>query len=200
MPRTCDVPGCSTTHYARGFCNRHYLLARQQPDATPAELAEHSRRARTADEVRELLLIRVVITEDGCHEWQGALDRMGYGNVRWNGRLWRAHRLAFHLFVHPVTPGLSVCHSCDNPPCIHRGHLFEGTQTDNMRDAQGKGRLANGSVVTGDVAHYNARLSVADVRAIRADERPQRVIAAQYGITSDHVSDIRRRRCWKHID
>lgn len=43
-------------------------------------------------------------------------------------------------------------------------------------------------------------LSDDDVRAIRADQRPQTKIAAQYGISQSNVSQIKARKTWVHVD
>jgi hypothetical protein len=39
-----------------------------------------------------------------------------------------------------------------------------------------------------------------DVRAIRADSRPQRSIAASYGISQPAVWQIKKRRTWTHVE
>lgn len=56
------------------------------------------------------------------------------------GRQVYAHRYAWVLANGPIAPGLVVCHTCDNPPCINVDHLFIGTQADNVRDMYAKGR------------------------------------------------------------
>ena len=189
MEWSCPVPGCTRPFYARGLCGAHYILARKYPDDTPAELAARGRRVRTEDEVRALLLARSLPVGE-CREWQGARDRHGYGNVRWDGALWGAHRLAFHLFVQPVAKGAEVCHSCDNPPCILTDHLFLGTHHENMLDAASKGRMAGNGGRSGE-RNGRAVLSDADVLVIRESREPPAVLAARYGVSTQHVCSVR---------
>lgn len=86
--------------------------------------------------------------EGSCWPWLGSLMTSGYGRYRVHpgdsGR-WRAHRIALCLTTgQPYRSELNVLHSCDNPPCCNPGHLSWGTQQDNLRDAQRKGRMTNG--------------------------------------------------------
>lgn len=84
--------------------------------------------------------LRINITT-GCLEWTGATTRPGWhGRISINGRLVMAHRVAYELWVGPIPVGLSVLHSCDNPPCCNPAHLFLGSQRENMRDASAKRR------------------------------------------------------------
>lgn len=77
---------------------------------------------------------------DACWEWTGHANRSGYGRVTRRGRDLFAHRYSWELANGPIPDGLIVCHRCDNPPCVRPEHLFLGTHSDNMRDAQRKGR------------------------------------------------------------
>ena len=78
-----------------------------------------------------------------CWLWTGATDGRGYGalnNRRVSDKPLKAHRVAFCLET-GRWPEPSALHRCDNTRCVRFSHLFEGTQTDNMRDAARKGRI-----------------------------------------------------------
>lgn len=77
---------------------------------------------------------------DGC--WEVKSSRYGKITVgtRPNMKTVSAHRFSYELYVGPIPAGLLVCHHCDNPKCVRPDHLFLGTDSDNMRDAQNKGR------------------------------------------------------------
>lgn len=64
----------------------------------------------------------------------------GYGIMRVRGKVLKTHRIAWELANGPIPDGLSVCHSCDNPPCCNVEHLFLGTHADNMADMIAKKR------------------------------------------------------------
>lgn len=84
----------------------------------------------------------------GCHRglghcwlWIGAKDVKGYGYLgnRRKPNI-KAHRLSFSMHKGPIPKGKHVLHHCDNPPCSNPDHLFPGTQADNNRDKDMKGR------------------------------------------------------------
>lgn len=78
-----------------------------------------------------------------CWLWQGNTTTGGYGQIYYDGRTWRVHRLAW-IFTHSaeIPNGYVICHKCDNPPCCNPNHLFLGTQEENMKDAARKGRCS----------------------------------------------------------
>jgi hypothetical protein len=78
-----------------------------------------------------------------CWLWTCGLRR-GYGQFSTREKNWLAHRFSYFVTVGNLTPGLFVCHHCDEPRCVNPAHLFEGTNQENMRDAKAKGRFATG--------------------------------------------------------
>lgn len=102
------------------------------------EAAVKTRRAYENLSMR--VLSRVDMREDDeCWPFKGRLSH-GYGVVDFSGRPVLAHRIVFQIIKHIDPSGLVVCHSCDNPRCCNPGHLWLGTQADNMADMWAKGR------------------------------------------------------------
>jgi len=87
---------------------------------------------------RRLARDSVIDPETRCILWMASRNTSGYGQVRWAGRLWLAHRAAWLARQGPIPPGLYVLHRCDLRPCINPDHLFLGTQKDNMADMAAK--------------------------------------------------------------
>lgn len=88
----------------------------------------------------------------GCWVWNGARKVAGYGSIRRDGRAWIAHRLLWTIHRGPIPEGMQVNHHCDNPPCVNPGHLFLGTQSDNMVDACRKRRVNAPGIAKGQPA------------------------------------------------
>jgi len=150
---------------------------------------------------------------DGCWEWHGARSQGGYGELRTNYRLERAHRVSWTIHFGPIPDGLLVCHHCDNPPCVRPDHLFLGTGAMNTRDRDRKGRhrtlrgdehpqrIDPSKVIRGS-AHGNARLTEDQVRLIR-EERIRGVsiglLARRFNVSEPTISAVATRRRWKHV-
>lgn len=75
----------------------------------------------------------------GCWEWQGALDKDGYGIFSYAGKVQRAARFALALDGRDPKRKFA-CHTCDNPSCVNPSHLFVGSHEENMADMVAKGR------------------------------------------------------------
>ena len=87
------------------------------------------------------ILRRCMRTTNGCWEWQGARVNGRYGQIGFDGKPLRVHRVVYEFCYGPIPEGLFVCHHCDNPPCCNPGHLFVGTPRQNYLDAVRKGRV-----------------------------------------------------------
>lgn len=77
---------------------------------------------------------------DGCWLWNGAKHERGYGRVRFHGRLWSTHRLAYLVEHGRLADGDLVLHHCDSPACVRPDHLYVGTHQDNADDRR-RGRI-----------------------------------------------------------
>lgn len=130
--------------------------------------------------------------ENGCWEWNRHLLALGYAQVKVAGKQYRAHRLSYEYYVGPIPAGMIVCHKCDNRKCINPEHLFVGTTQDNVDDKMRKGRFRP---CKGEQSG-TAKLSAAQIAAIRVDERSQYAIAKEYGISQSNVSMIKRGVTW----
>ncbi len=131
----------------------------------------------------------------GCLEWQGALNKDGYGNVTIAGNIRiGSHRAAWISARGPIPDGMEVCHDCDNPRCIEPAHLFLGTHAENMADMLRKKRRNVKGARNGA-----AKLTEEQVIAIRGDRRRQIDIASDFGVGQSVISAIKRRERWQHL-
>ena len=55
------------------------------------------------------------------------------------GRVRQETHVVWYL-THGYFPTDYLCHTCDNKRCVDPEHLFEGSNSDNQRDAVDKGR------------------------------------------------------------
>jgi hypothetical protein len=80
-----------------------------------------------------------------CLEWveEKSITWNGYGKVGFHGKCWFVHRLVWTWNKGEIPKGVKILHHCDNPPCGEIEHLYPGTQIDNMRDAERKGRVTH---------------------------------------------------------
>lgn len=136
-------------------------------------------------------LDRCVEGMNGCRIYTGPILNSGYG--RFADGL--AHRYAYRCHKGDIPHGQNVCHTCDVRRCVNPEHLFLGTQAENLRDMDSKGRR---NTPRGESAGL-ARLSADEIRAIRLAPGTYRAIANNFGTTCSHVSRIKNRQEWKHL-
>lgn len=132
-----------------------------------------------------------------CWLWMashgGTHGHVGYGKFNVGGVILNTHRLTYFV-AHRKQPGArDVCHTCDNKLCCNPRHLFLGTRRENLGDMVQKGRSNYGT------RHPNVYLTPAQVIQIRRSMQSQRMIAMDFGISQQHVSQIQTGKRWKHV-
>lgn len=135
---------------------------------------------------------------DECWPWFNGKGKHGRGQMTLGGQTVPAPRVAYLLYVgdipdHDSHHGNVVRHTCDNPPCVNPKHLIIGTQKDNLRDRDERGRAQHGE------KHSKARITEEIVLAIRRDLRATGAIAAAFGVTVSMVCNIKSYRTWSHL-
>lgn len=127
----------------------------------------------------------------GCWEWVPARgSKNKYGSVWIHPKPIRIHVLAATLTFGPIPLGAAVCHKCDNTLCCNPGHLFLGTQLENMRDMANKGR----SIKLSGERHPLSKLSDDTMREIKTHlDSGKRVMELSriYGVSHTIITNIK---------
>ena len=148
-----------------------------------------------------------------CLEWNGTLDRAGYGRIHvkkhhetGTGRNFFAHRVNYAIETGEILdPDEFILHQCHNRLCCNVDHFEIGNHIANMDDLANSGRIAGEN-------NPRSKVSQADVYQIlelyfygdTLDSDPYTVkeIEREYtdiGITSSAIRDIVSGRTWKDI-
>jgi len=118
-----------------------------------------------------------------CWEWVGSMNH-GYGMLCRKS----AHRISYELFVGEISEGMKICHSCDNPSCVNPKHLFQGTQSDNVKDMDSKGRRAVGS------RNGKSVLTEDQVREIRSRKYTRRELSEMFDVSIHTINSVLYRK------
>lgn len=144
---------------------------------------------------------KFTVHEDtGCWVWHAAKGGRtaryirGSFSVTGGRKSEPAPRASWKLYRGDIPPGMQVLHQCDNPLCVNPDHLFLGTHADNMADMKEKRRSTFGE------RSAKTKFSEAQVREILTSTEPNTVIAQRFGVDRATISNIRRRKHWRHIE
>jgi hypothetical protein len=133
---------------------------------------------------------------DACWPWTLSLDSKGYGQLWENGRLRRAHQVAYERTNGPFK--FNVLHDCDYRPCCNPAHLYDGTLKQNTQDMVRRGR-AKYRTFQGS-CHGMAILSDDQARFIKTASGIRQIdLAARFGVSKSTVAMIRTGKIWRHI-
>lgn len=103
------------------------------------------------------------------------------------------HKAVLEAFIGPRPKGMEACHNNGDPFDNKVANLRWDTTRNNQLD-----RIKHGTSNRGERCAA-VKLTETQVRAIRADTRLQREIAAEYGVRANTISRIKCGRRWAHI-
>jgi len=186
------------------YCSRACYAAARTPTPKPPR--------PTRDEVFDSR----VAHDEGCWEWMGGRYPNGYGQCA-SGQRSRseyAHRRAWERASgEPIPDGMGVYHTCDNPPCVRNddagtyevdgrllprwGHLFLGTDADNMADKVAKGRQRRGATAPNAILTEALVLEIHRLWATHSITMT--AMAERLGVHRITISDVLNGRTWTHL-
>ena len=163
---------------------------------------------------RERFYKRFTVSLTGCWLWDNGKEQK-YGQFKLKGVRHGAHRISWLIHNGPIPDGLWVLHSCDTPGCVNPGHLFLGTNSDNMKDMGSKGRQPKGPCKARN-GSVNGRATLDEVSVLLVRElaggprgmgRPKdsegkltyRSIAAMLDLSVSVVTRIVRKETWRSV-
>jgi hypothetical protein len=73
-----------------------------------------------------------IVRDDECWEWKCPPTGGGYGQFTIEGKVFKAHRVAYELTIGPIPNGLVLDHLCRNRICVNPHHMEPVTQRENI--------------------------------------------------------------------
>mgnify|MGYP001614934139 CR=1 FL=1 len=117
----------------------------------------------------------------GCWIWKWYKDKKGYGVMRKNGLLLKAHRYFYKKYKGGILEGLQLDHLCRNKSCVNPEHLEIVTNAENCR------RGLNAKL------NYNIILQIKN--KLSNGVKQQRLVE-QFNVSPSTISEIARGKAW----
>jgi hypothetical protein len=131
-------PAAASWPSPRGYCDAHLYRLRHHGDTLAHIPIAHPIRGDTwtrflakVDQAGPIPRLRPELGP--CWLWTASLKPNGYGAFRHQGRMQRAHRVAYELLVGPIPVGLQLDHLCRTLRCVNPAHLEPVTGSVNIR-------------------------------------------------------------------
>ena len=198
----CFIDDCTRpANGSWGMCRAHY--ARLLRYGTPFSGGRFARLpGMTIDEIIAMHTDLARYDGAGCLIPNCTLSAQGYAVISLNKRRYTLSRLILSKKLGRQLSKAEVTrHTCDNRACINAEHLIPGSHADNTRDMDSRGRRRIVPMI--GEAHPMAKLSETGVKTIReryaAGNVTMKILGDEFGVSFHTVSDIIRRRSWRHL-
>lgn len=179
----CLVDGCSNRSYIKGFCNSHYIRVRKF--GSPKGRAK--KRAALIAEQKEFIKQALIYQGEDCLVWPWGRYKSGYACIPGDGKSLYGHRYVC-AEAHGAAPSdkHEAAHRCGVRPCINPKHLRWATPKENNAD-----KILHGTLLTGD-KHPNTKLTSARLKELKSllGTTSHTALAKKFGVSRSHVSVI----------
>jgi hypothetical protein len=150
---------------------------------------------RPGEETMRTRPITFEVNENGCHICTSHVPNTGgYPTIMMSGKKVTIARYVYSQLHGEIRPGMSVCHTCDNPGCINPTHLFLGTPKDNTADMVKKGRLVSSYGERNGYHKYTEEFILkikSDVETMSCSD-----VGRKHGIPIRTVTEIKNGKRW----
>jgi len=130
---------------------------------------------------------------DACMEWTAGLNYNSYSQFTIGKIHYLGHRFIYECFNGPVDSELVIRHYvCNNPTCVNPKHLKIGTQKENIDD------MITANRQNKDI-EYLTKKQVLEIKELLDLGVKIKVIADQFNVHFQSISNIRIGKYWSHI-
>jgi hypothetical protein len=186
----CEAPGCDRVVHLRNLCHGHYhrLVRRGSIDA-------HLPLRFTYKQARSFIDEALQSKTDDCINWPFASDGKGYGQLMIAGKKYRPHRLICFRAHGEMNSEFHAAHHCGNRACCNPRHIRWATAQENIEDKFKHGTARCGEAMTQAILTEQQVQEIRDIKHLS-----QTKIGQMHGVKQGTISDIVRRKTWKHVD
>ncbi len=179
--RTCSIEGCNKEHKGHGFCVMHLRRFQKWGDPNFVQVVRPEE-GSIGKFYKNVLLSNI----DECINWPFNTTVMGYPVYKRNDKKTDlVHRqICEDVNGKPESNRLDVAHSCGNRLCVNPKHLRWATRKENHKD-----KIKHGT--------NGKKLTLEQVKQIRADKRYYKEIAKDYGVGVLAIHKIKTFKSWK---
>lgn len=143
---------------------------------------------------------------DECIEWTGVLTSAGYGQVTYQSKNIKVHKLSLMIKLNLTELDHSIGntvirHTCNNKKCFNPEHLILGTHVENAADRVGagisnRGEKSSSATITEELAQ---KIKLSKYPRNHKKYKPQKDRAKKFGVSLNIVSEIDCGRSWSHL-